>query len=114
MKHKYAHRGAFQRDLTAWGDIVTCDHLVSPSLKMQGLGGEKFGLSVKDLHSVMIAVYPATEKDATSTIEALRHFAGRKKIHNLYSDNALELVASARSLGIEHHTSLPENRRQIP
>ena len=46
MKQKYAHRGAFQRDLSSWGDIVTCDHLVSPSLKMQGLGGEKYGLSV--------------------------------------------------------------------
>jgi hypothetical protein len=32
MKQKYAHLGAFQRDLTVWGDIVTCDHLVSPSL----------------------------------------------------------------------------------
>ena len=64
-------------------------------------------MSVKDLHSGMIAVYPVTEKDATSTIEALHHFAGRKKIHNSYSDNALELAASARSLGIEHHTSLP-------
>ena len=68
---------------------------------------EKFGLSVKDLHSGMIAVYPVTEKDAASTIESLRHFAGRRKIHNIYSDNALELAASARSLGIEHHTSLP-------
>ena len=106
MKQKYTHRGAFQRDLSSWGDIVTCDHLVSPSLKMQGLGGEKYGLSVKDLHSGMIAVYPVTEKDTASTIAALRHFAGRRNIHISYSDNALELAASARSMGIEHHTSL--------
>ena len=44
--------------------MVICDHLVAPSLKTQGLGGEKYRLSVKDLHTGTIAVYPVTEKDA--------------------------------------------------
>ena len=48
---------------------MTCDHLVSSPLKMQGLEGEKYGLSVKDLYTGLIAAYPVTEKDAASTVE---------------------------------------------
>ncbi len=46
------------------------------------------------------------ETDSTSITDALRQFGGRKKTHNIYSDNASELILSASTLGVEHHTSL--------
>ena len=93
--------------MAKFGDIVTCDHVVAPAMRMQGMGGEKYGLSVKDLFAGMIAIYPAIRQDTDETVQALRHFAGRKKIHNIYSDNALALVKAADHLGVDHHASLP-------
>ena len=107
MKQKYSHRGAFKRDLAQFGEIVTCDHVVSPAMRMQGLGGERYGLSVRDLHTGLIAIYPAASHDTESTVQALKQFSGRTKVSNLYSDNALELVKAAQVMGVEHHASLP-------
>jgi hypothetical protein len=59
-------------------------------MRMQGLGGEKYGLSVRDLCTGLIALYPALYNGTEETTQALKEFAGRKKIHNIYSDNAKE------------------------
>jgi hypothetical protein len=107
MRQRYSHKGAFKREIDQFGEIITCDHVVSPGMRMQGLGGEKYGLSVRDLCTGLIALYPALYNGTEETTQALKEFAGRKKIHNIYSDNAKELVKAAYRLGVEHHTSLP-------
>ena len=107
MRQRYSHKGAFKRDLDHFGEIVTCDHVVAPAMRMQGLGGEKYGLSVRDLFTGMIAIYPSTNHDTPATLAAMKEFAGRKKIHNIYSDNALELVKASYLMGVGHHASLP-------
>ena len=66
-----------------------------------------YGLSVRDLFTGMVAIYPTTSHDTEATTTALKQFAERKKIHNIYSDNALELVKAAYVMGVEHHASLP-------
>ena len=78
-----SHKGAFKREIDQFGEIVTCDHVVAPAMRMQGLGGEKYGLSVRDLFTGMIAIYPTTTHDTEATTTALKQFAGRKKIHNI-------------------------------
>ena len=113
---RYSHKGAFKREIDQFGEIVTCDHVVAPAMRMQGLGGEKYGLSVRNLFTGMIAIYPTTTHDTEATTTALKQFAGRKKIHNIYSDNALELVKAAYVMSVEHrimHHSL-ENPRPTP
>ena len=112
MRQRYYHRGAFKRELDQFGEIITCDHVVTPSMRMQGLGGERFGLSVRDLSTGLISLYPQISKGSEETTQALKEFAGRKRIHNIYSDNAKELVSAAFKMGVEHHASLQENRRQ--
>ena len=107
MRQRYSHKGACKREIDQFGEIVTCDRVVAPAMRMQGLGGEKYGLSVRDLFTGMIAIYPTTSHDTEATTTALKQFAGRKKIHNIYSDNALELVKAAYVMGVEHHASLP-------
>jgi hypothetical protein len=39
MRQRYSHRGAFKREPDQFGEIITCDHVVTPSMRMQGLGG---------------------------------------------------------------------------
>ena len=107
MRQRYSHKSAFKREIGQFGEIITCDHVVSPAMRMQGLGGEKTGLSFLHLFTGMIAIYPAIRQDKDETLLALRHFAGRRKIHNIYSDNALALVKAADHLGVDHHASLP-------
>ena len=40
MKEKYAHRKTFARELSSWGEVVTCDHVYSASASALGLDGE--------------------------------------------------------------------------
>ena len=44
-------------------------------MRMQGLGGEKVGLSVRDLYTGMIAIYPSVTHDTNSTVTAIKEFA---------------------------------------
>ena len=43
MRQRYSFKGAFKRDMAQFGEIVTCDHVVAPAMRMQGMGGEKYG-----------------------------------------------------------------------
>ena len=40
MRQRYSYKGAFKRDMAQFGEIVTCDHVVAPAMRMQGMGGE--------------------------------------------------------------------------
>ena len=83
MRQRYSHKGAFKREIDKFGEIITCDHVVAKSMRMQGLGGEGYGLSVRDLCTGMIALYPALYNGTEETTLALKAFVGRTKIHNI-------------------------------
>ncbi len=82
-------------------------------MRMQGLGGEGYGLSVRDLCTGMIALYPSLYNGTEETTLALKAFVGRPRIHNIYPDNAKELVKAAYMMGIEHHASIPGEPKTI-
>ena len=107
MKQAYSKRGAFQRETDRFGAIVTCDHLFSSGARMQGLSGEHNAFTIMDIWSGMLGVYPTAGKFATEVAEALREFVGGRKVDNVYSDNADELIAGMNALGIKHDTSVP-------
>jgi hypothetical protein len=71
MRQRYSHKSAFKREISQFGEIITCDHVVAPAMRMQGLGGEATGLSVKDVFTGMIAIYPAIRQDNDETLLAL-------------------------------------------
>ena len=49
MKQKYAKRGAFERFVEEWGDIVTADHMDTVHIKAQGIKGEQEAFVIKDI-----------------------------------------------------------------
>ncbi len=51
--------------------------------------------------------FPAQDKSAASTEDALRHFIGAHKVKRLYSDCSLELEAACKTLRITQDTSTP-------
>ena len=65
-------------------------------------------LSVRDVHTGIIALYPVLTKTAEEVSESLRAFMGKLAIDSLYSDNAREFIASGRDLAVDaHHFSPP-------
>ena len=82
-----------------FGDHVTIDHIITRDLKDHGLDGERVALLVKDVYSKFRYIYPAEAKDTESCINSFKHFLKvEDKIGTIYSDNAPELIAAARSL----------------
>ena len=75
------------------------DHIIARDLKDHDLDGERVALVVKDVYSKFRYIYPAEAKDTKSCISSFKPFLKvEDKIGTIYSDNAPELTAAARSL----------------
>ena len=80
MKEKRAYRGAMQRELKAWGDIITADHVDSSRKELMGIGGEKEAMTIRDLFSGLTHFYPMNDKATASTVTAMKLFIGDRKV----------------------------------
>ncbi len=98
MKERYAHRSQFKRQLTLWGEIVTCDHVYSASAQALGMSGETECFVIKDLWSGLLHAFPVASKSATHVVHCIQQFVGSRKVETLYSDNAKEFIGSAEEL----------------
>ena len=112
MKNKRTKVGAFDRELTHWGQLLTSDHIDSKTKKQTGLVGEKEAYVIKDVFSGLVCLYPAQTKDGADTEICVRHFTGipgirKPKDVSMYSDQSGEIRVACRSLGILHDNSQP-------
>ena len=102
------YRGAFKRETRKWGDLVTCDHLVSRSEEVgQSVQKHSDALVVVDVHTRLKHCYPLQSKSAEETLKALRHFKGARHIELLYADNSREITEAANGLGVALDTAQP-------
>ena len=69
------------------------------------LSGNIVALVVRGVHTGYGAVYPSSSKNNSSTVETRQRFIGDSRMKRIYSDNADELIAAARELGIPHEAS---------
>ena len=60
MCNQYTKRGAFKRQPKKFGDLVTCDHMVTRALRMQGCLGEANAFVVKDVKTGFLWGYPVS------------------------------------------------------
>ena len=72
----YHKRGAFHRELSAWGDVVAADNIDCQRSTMTGLDDQRDALVVRDLYSGLVQVYPVASKSTDDTAVALSHFQG--------------------------------------
>ena len=100
-------RGAFDRKVEKWGQIITADQVDSKSTRLLSLIGEKEALVVKDVMSGLKHIYPVKSKDADDTVMPLRHFCGEQLVTGLYSENSGELKTACRTAKILHEGSQP-------
>ena len=108
MKHRKTRRGAFNRPLKKFGDLISFDYLDldKSSLDLVPVLDYKV-LVVRDRFTGMIAGYGSRTGETDQVIRSLKHFFGRRKVLQLYSDDAPAFVKAAKELKISHDSSLP-------
>ena len=67
-------KGAFDRKLERWGQLITADRADSKSAKMLGLNGEKEALDIKDVMSGLKNIFPIGTKSADDAFKSLQRF----------------------------------------
>jgi hypothetical protein len=107
MREKYSRRGAFKHTLEKWGEIITFDYLYSGSHRTVGISSEKECLVIKDLFTGIVHGFPMSDRASVRVLECIKFFTGRRKIQQVYSDNAPEFIKAVRCLGVVHETSTP-------
>ena len=85
MKHRKTFRGAFQRKLTKFGDLITFDYVDNRRIAEQDYGDDKTIFVVRDRYTGMLQSYPSARKDTDAVIRAVKQFMGRRKIREAYS-----------------------------
>jgi hypothetical protein len=100
-------KGAFasSRHPAYFLQLVTCDHIVS--LSMKALTGATNAFVLKDLMSGLKVFIPMNSKSLAETEIALQFFQGIHKIVVMYSDNAGEIIRACANLGILHESARP-------
>ena len=106
MKHRKTFRGAFQRKLTKFGDLITFDYVDNRRIAEQDYGDDKTIFVIRDRYTGMIQSYPSARKDTDAVIRAVKQFMGRRKIREAYSDDAPQFDKAMKALKIPMDTSL--------
>jgi hypothetical protein len=68
LRNVRSARGSFDRKPTAWGDLLTADHIDSKRKEMMGVNEERGAICVKDALSGLIHLYSVASKSANDTI----------------------------------------------
>ena len=90
-----------------FGDLITADHSFIGKCDEPSHDGDTCSLIVMDRYSHYVDCFPANDKSAASTEDAIRYFLGAYKAKIIYCDGSLELEAACKSLRILHDTSTP-------
>ena len=107
---------------TRFGLQVTADHMVLKR-DLQPPKGEarahiegnllpdqeqfRYALVLKDRATGFLGFYPNAKRNTAACVEAYNDFRGSNHVRRLYSDNAPELIAAAKRMGWQSHTSTP-------
>ena len=67
----------------------------------------RYALIIWDIYTGFIMAYPTAGGDADSVVRAIKHFCGRRKIKQVYSDDGPELISACVELKLNHDLSLP-------
>ena len=89
MRNLRKLRGAFKRELRAWGALITLDFMISRGEKDLGFLAEANCLSIKDIFSGLVGVYPSATRTSDDVFAAIRNFIKDRPFTQSYSDGVL-------------------------
>ena len=112
MRHFRSRTGAFKREVKTFGDLVTFDFVTaSGDHEVEG----RYALIIRDIYTGIIMAYPTARRDTDSVVRAIKHFCGRRKIKQVYSDDGPELINACVELKLNHDPIAAwGGRRTIP
>ena len=124
MKEKYSRRGAFQRALGRWGELLTADHVFPTNEGCVGCGGLRYGFVIRDVWSRFLQTLPVPNKTTDEVDFAIRKFAGARlrEVVTLYADQANEIRRARRRsrihfednrAGVHHTNAIAERGNQL-
>ena len=108
MRHFRSKSGAFQREVKTFGDLITFD-LVEAAGDAEN--NDKCVMIIRDIYTGIIMGYPSGRKNTVTVINSRKHFAGRRKIKQVYLDDAPEFTNACSELKIPHDLSLPGKKQ---
>ena len=108
MRHFRSKSGAFQREVKVFGDLITCD-LVEAAGDAEK--NDKYVTIIRDIYTGIVMGYPTGRKNTVTVINSIKHFAGRRKIKQVYSDDAPEFINACSELKIPHDLALPGKKQ---
>ena len=95
MRHFRSKSGAFQREAKTFGDLITFD-LVEAAGDAEN--NDKYVMIIRDIYTGIIMGYPIGRKNTVTVVNSIKHFAGRRKIKQVYSDDAPEFINACSEL----------------
>ena len=108
MKHRKTKKGAFNRPLKKFGDLISFDYLDFEKSSLDDIPLLDYKvLVVRDRFTGMIAGYSSRTGDTDQVVRSLKHFSARHKILQFYSDDAPAFVKASKELKVSHDSSLP-------
>ena len=104
MRHFRSRTGAFKREVKTFGGLVTFDFVMaSGDHEVEG----RYALIIRDIYAGLIMAYPTARRDTDSVVRAIKHFCGRRKIKQVYSDDGPELINACVELKLNHDPQFP-------
>ena len=100
--------GAFQPEVKTFGDLITFD-LVEAAGDAEN--NDKYVMSIRDIYTGIIMGYPIGRKNTVAVINSIKHYAGRRKIQQVFSDDAPEFISACSELKTPHDLSLPGKKQ---
>ena len=67
----------------------------------------RYALIIRDIYTGFIMAYPTARRDTDSVVRSIKHFCGRRKINQVYSDDGPELINACAEMKLNHDLSLP-------
>ena len=107
MKHYKTSKGAFKRKLKAFGDLITFDLMNTQKMARDGIMPDKDVLVIRDRFTGVIWGYPLKASNSDEVVQAMKHYIGKRKVTNAYSDDAPQFEAALKELRIPLDQSLP-------
>ena len=107
MKHYKTSKGAFKRKLKAFGDLITFDLMNTQKMARDGIMPDKDVLVIRDRFTGVIWGYPLKASNSDEVVQAMKHYIGKRKVTNAYSDDAPQFESALKELRIPLDQSLP-------
>ena len=102
---------AVGQDLEAFGEAVTCDHIIAETQARESIEGHMYAVVIYDLYTRFVGAYPSLTKTSMETLQHLQKWRGKDEIKFMYSDGSKEIANACRLEQVPHTACEPGDKQ---